>query len=92
MARPRGYRLNRAALLDLLEAKRLTMTDAAERCGIPLKSLSSLATPAVQHRSRASISTVGKVAAGLNCAAETLFPELANFADASEREPEAVAS
>lgn len=73
MARPRGFRLNRSALVDLLDAKRLTLTEAAQRCGIPLTTLSSLS----HGDHRASMKTVRSLSEGLGCHAETLFPELA---------------
>lgn len=76
MARPRGLRLNRAALRDVLELKRLTMTEAAAQSGVALTTLSGLA----QGDHRASIRTVDALAQGIGCEAETLFPELA-FAD-----------
>ena len=75
MARPRGFRLNRSALLDLLEAKQLTMTEAAALSGLPLKTLSGLA----QADSNASMKTVRVLTAGMTCRAETLFPELAGY-------------
>lgn len=73
MARPRGYRLNPYALGDVLKTKRLTLTEAASQCGMPLTTLSSLS----HDDCRASIKTVQALSAGLGCAAETLFPELA---------------
>lgn len=73
MARPRGLRMNRAALHDLLTAKHLSMTEAADRCGMPLTTLSSL----VHGHHRAGMRTVRQLTEGLACSAETLFPELA---------------
>lgn len=70
--RPRGYRLDRAALDALLEEKRLSMTEGAEACDMPLKTLSGLANGA-----RASIKTVRAIEAGLGVDAGVLFPELA---------------
>lgn len=85
MARPKGYRLNRPALEDLLKARGLSMTEFAERNGMPLTTLSSLAT----GDSRASVTTVRKLVDGLSCQPATLFPEYGNF---DEREPVEVAS
>lgn len=73
MARPRGYRLNRSALLDILELKRLTMTEAAALSSVALTTLSGLA----QGDHRASLRTIEALATGIGVAAETLFPELA---------------
>lgn len=73
MARPKGYRLNRSALHDIITARRLTLTEAAQLCGMPLTTLSSLA----HGDMRASMKTVRTLADGLGCQSETLFPELA---------------
>lgn len=81
MARPRGYRLSRPALDDLLVLKRLTMTEAAAASGIGLTTLSNLAT----GDRGASMTTVRALSEGLNVAAETLFPELL-FAELRTRE------
>lgn len=77
--RPRGYRLDRAALNALLTEKRLSMTEGAEACGMPLKTLSALAT----GESGASIKTVRALEAGLGCDAARLFPELGEAAEAT---------
>jgi transcriptional regulator with XRE-family HTH domain len=79
MARPRGFRLSRFALGDLLAAKRLTMTEVAQLAGLPLTTVSGLA----QGDHRASMKTVRQLAEGVGCEAETLFPELA-FTDMRE--------
>jgi transcriptional regulator with XRE-family HTH domain len=73
MARPKGLRLNRFALADILTEKRLTMTQAAAHSGVALTTLSGLA----QGDHRASLRTVEALASGIGCSAETLFPELA---------------
>lgn len=80
MARPKGYRLSRAAFLDLITAKRLSMSEVAELGGMPLTTLSGL----VNGDHGASMKTVRKLSDGLGCSAETLFPQLAF-------QPEAVA-
>lgn len=72
MARPKGLRLNRFALDDILTAKRLTMTEAAARSGVALTTLSGLA----HGDHRASFRTIEALAQGIGCSAETLFPEL----------------
>lgn len=79
MARPRGYRLSRFALRDMLEAKRLTMTEAAAQSQLALTTVSGLS----QGDHRASMKTVRQLAEGIGCEPETLFPELA-FADLRE--------
>lgn len=79
MARPRGYRLSKSALHDVLELRRITMTEAAGRSGLALSTVSGLA----QGDHRASIRTVAALAGGLGCRAETLFPEL-EFRDLRE--------
>jgi transcriptional regulator with XRE-family HTH domain len=73
MARPRGYRLNRAALTDVLALRTISLTEAAQRCGMPLTTLSSLS----HGDHRASMRTIRTLADGLGVAPETLFPELA---------------
>lgn len=73
MARPRGFRLNQAALTDVLALRKVTLTEAAQRCGIPLTTLSSL----VHGGHRASMTTIRTMSEGLGVSAETLFPELA---------------
>lgn len=79
MARPRGLRLSRYAFDDLLRWQRLSMTEAAQRSGLPLSTLSGL----VNGDHRASMKTVRALSEGLGVNAETLFPELA-FADLRE--------
>jgi transcriptional regulator with XRE-family HTH domain len=73
MARPKGYRLSRAAFLDLARAKHLSMSEIAALGGMPLTTLSGL----VNGDHGASMRTVRKLADGLGCEPETLFPELA---------------
>lgn len=72
MARPKGYLLSRPALEDLLRINGLSMTEAANRSGVALTTLSGLA--AGDHR--ASIETAHKIAQGIECTPGTLFPEL----------------
>ena len=79
MARPKGFRLNRTALSDLLLAKRLTMTEAAARSGLALTTVSGLS----HGDHRASLKTAEALAGGIGCSVETLFPELA-FPDMKE--------
>lgn len=81
MARPRGFRLNRSALLDILAAKRLSMTEGASLSGIPLTTLSGLA----QGDHRASIKTARALADGIGCSIETLFPELSGQFEQAEQ-------
>lgn len=72
MARPKGFRISRPAFQDILEARRMTMTEMAASAGMPLATLSGL----VAGAHRASMATVRKLAAGAGCSEETLFPEL----------------
>lgn len=75
MARPRGYTLSRQALEAILTARRLTLTEAAEHCSMPLTTLSGLA----QRNHRASLPTVRQIEDGLGIDGAALFPELAGF-------------
>ena len=75
MARPRGYLLNRPALLAYLDARRLSLTDAANACDLPLTTLSGLA--AGNHR--ASPRTVRQIEDGLKVDGAAFFPELAGY-------------
>lgn len=72
MPRPKGYRISRPALLDLLEARRLSLTELAAFSGVKLATLSGLA----HSNHNASVTTVEALASALSCSAETLFPEL----------------
>lgn len=74
MARPRGFRLNRPALQDLLYAKGMTQADAANVAGIAEQTLSQ-----VVNGGGASMRTVQALVGGLGCDAATLFPEFGNF-------------
>lgn len=87
MARPKGFRLSRTALQDLLDAKGILMTEAASVSGVPLSTLSGLA----QGGSGASIKIVRRLAEGIACSAETLFPELAGFERPQITDPTAAA-
>lgn len=79
MARPKGLRLSRPALEDMLEVRRVSMTDVAAKAGIALTTLSGLA----QGDHRAGWGTIDKIASALDCHAETLFPEMV-FSDLRE--------
>lgn len=72
MARPKGLRLNSAALDDLLAAKCMSLTEAATCSGVAVSTLSELRSGA----SGASPATIRKLAAGIGCRTETLFPSL----------------
>lgn len=73
MARPRGLLLHKPALQLFLAARRLTMTEAADTFGLPLATLSGLAS----GHHRASMTTVrGIEAAAGTEVAQALFPEL----------------
>lgn len=73
MARPQGLRLHKPALSLFLNARRLSLTEAADLFGLSLPVLSNLAA----GRHRASIATVREIesAAGTEVAS-ALFPEL----------------
>lgn len=55
------------------------MTEGAEACGMPLKTLSALATGSMG----ASIKTVRALEAGLACDGKRLFPDLGEPAEAA---------
>lgn len=78
MARPKGYRLNAKAFHDLLRAKRIEgMTAAGALCNPPM-ALSTI-SDLVNGNTGATIKTAERLAAGLDCDVETLFPELGRW-------------
>lgn len=74
MTRPKGFRLNRPALQDILNLKGITSAEGAARAGLSKQMLSSLV-----HGGGASIKTVQRLAEGIGCDPATLFPELGPF-------------
>jgi len=72
MPRPRGHRLSPHAWDDALVRAGLTLTEVAERSGIPRSTLSAL----LGGHSRASMTTARQIALVLTCRPETLFPTL----------------
>lgn len=77
MARPAGKKLNGAALRYVLRREGLTMTEAAERCGIALTTLSGLAA---SDGHGASDKVVRSIVDGLGLDEDALlFPEFAGF-------------
>lgn len=76
MARPKGKRLHAGALRYVLLTKGISMTEAAERCGITLTTLSGLA--AGNHR--ASDKVVRSITDGLGLEDDSLlFPAAAGW-------------
>lgn len=91
MARPAGKRLLGAAFRDVLRLKGISMTEAAERCGMSLTTMSGL----VNGDHGASDKTIRQICDGLELSDSTLFPELAGFryvTAVGDPEPVAVAS
>jgi transcriptional regulator with XRE-family HTH domain len=81
MGRPRGYRLSPPAWADALRYAGLTLTEAAERAGIPRSTLSSL----LGGHHRATVTQARRIATTLGCRPETLFPSmLPNYSDAAD--------
>ena len=73
MARPQGLRLHKPALSLYLNARRISLTEAADLFGMALPVLSNLAA----GRHRASIATVREIEAAAGTeVASALFPEL----------------
>lgn len=72
MARPTGHRLSPAAWDDLLRLTGISLTQVAERSGIPRPTLSSL----LGGHHRASVPMAHKLAEALGCSPQTLFPTL----------------
>lgn len=79
MARPAGHKLNRAAFEDMLKIRGLNITELHERTDIPRATISSLLGG---HHS-ASVPTAHRIAAGLDCNPQTLFPTLGGVAAVS---------
>ena len=75
--------MSRPALDDVLRLRGLSMTEAADRAGIALTTLSGLAADG--HR--ASIGTAHQIAEALECSPGTLFPELTTFFTAAPKRP-----
>ena len=76
MPRPAGHRLSPDAWTDVLTLAGLNLTQAAERCGVPRATLSSL----VGGNHRASVPVAKQIADGLGVSARTLLPSLADRA------------
>ena len=72
MGRPRGHRLSPPAWGDSLRYAGLTLTEAAERSGIPWPTLSSL----LGGHHRATITQARRIAHTLGRRPETLFPTM----------------
>lgn len=72
MARPKGHRLNPDAWEDILVARGLSLTEIAERSGIPRPTVSSL----LGGYHRASVPQAHRLAEALGCRPQTIFPSL----------------
>ena len=72
MGRPRGYRLSPPAWADALRYAGLTLSEVAERSGIPRPTLSSL----LGGHHRATVTQARRIADTLGCRTETLFPSM----------------
>ena len=85
MARPRGHRLNPDALEALLRHAGTTITELADKAGLPRATVSGL----LGGHHRASVPAAHKLADAIGCAPGALFPTLrAGF---SETDTEAAA-
>ena len=78
MARPPGHKLNRAAFEDLLKIRGLSITELHERTEIPRATISSL----LGGHHAASVPTAHRIALGLDCHPQTLFPTLGSTVEA----------
>lgn len=72
MARPSGHKLSVRAWEDMLRYSGLSLTQVAERAGIPRATVSSL----LGGFHNASVPIAHKLAAAVGCHPETLFPTL----------------
>lgn len=72
MARPSGYKLSRFALDDISKLQGLSISDIAERSGIPRATISSLAG----GHHKASMTIARRLAETLSVSPQSLFPEL----------------
>jgi plasmid maintenance system antidote protein VapI len=80
MARPAGHKLNRAAFEDMLKVRGLSITELHERTEIPRATISSL----LGGFHAASIPTAHRLALGLDCQPQTLFPTLGSSVEAEK--------
>lgn len=65
-------KLSKPAFDDVLRLKCLSLTEAADETGLPLKTLSGLRL----GRHKASMTTARQLSGALGVAASTLFPDL----------------
>jgi transcriptional regulator with XRE-family HTH domain len=81
MARPRGFRINSAAMRAVMTLQGLNMTQVAERSGKGLTTISGL----MQADHRASAATARAVAEAVGVPIEAIFPEAGGkFAEVDE--------
>lgn len=74
MARPAGHKLSPEAWDDVLRLTGLTLTQVAERSGVPRPTISSLLRSTKGHG--ASVPTAHRIADALGVRPVTLFPTL----------------
>ena len=72
MPRPSGFSLNAQAWEDVLRLTGLSLTQVAERSGVPRPTISSL----LGGHHKASVPMAHRVASAVGVHAETLFPDL----------------
>lgn len=72
MPRPAGHLLNREAFQDFLDRSGLSITDVAERAGLPRSTVSAL----LGGFSKAATPNAHKMAAAIGCRPGSLFPTL----------------
>jgi transcriptional regulator with XRE-family HTH domain len=72
MARPAGHALNESAFDDLLALKGLSITELAERSGVPRPTISGLRG----GFQKASVPACHRIAIAMGVQASTLFPTL----------------
>lgn len=83
MARPRGHRLSPPAFEFASNAAGLTITQLAERSGIPRATISGL----LGGHHRASVKMVAALSDALTCPPGLLFPTMLSvYAEASDTE------
>ena len=74
--RPSGHKLNRSAWDDLLDALGLNIPLVAERSGVPASTLRTI----VAGHDKASVPMAHKIARGVGCEPQSIFPTLGEFA------------
>ena len=80
MARPRGHKLNPDAFDALLVLSGKTLSDIAERAGVPRASVSGL----LGGHSRAAVPLAHRIADALGCPPAAIFPTMRSCFTESE--------